>query len=173
MSITVKVTEQMRQEAQNYANLSHDFTSRNHDFHAGGATIASQKMYEGKIGEKAFRALLIEYGISFKEDSTNHDEADLYDFLVGNLKIDIKTRTEDYQTRTLEMVEQFTRRPKDIYVGARYRRELATVEFYGYIEAEELKNANPAQGFGYKTNYWASDDQMKPIEDLLSLLSKL
>ena len=38
--IIVKIEDWMREEAKNYAEQSHDYTSRRHDFHDGGADKA-------------------------------------------------------------------------------------------------------------------------------------
>ncbi|HFH9935022.1 hypothetical protein QSV38_06865 [Streptococcus parasuis] len=96
-------------------------------------------MYFGKLGEKAFKNLLLDNGIPFIEDDTGSDQADEYDFLVKGYKIDVKTRTKSFHTRTLEMVKQFHERPKDVYIVTYYNIEKDQMEFYGYIRADELE----------------------------------
>lgn len=163
----VTLTSDMKRNAEEYARLSHDYTSRLHDFHSGGADIASDKMYEGKLGEEAFKYILMSHDIPFIVDQTGYDSADDYDFLVNGYRVDVKTRTQEYQIRTLEMVDQFHSKPKDIYVGVRLYREDDKAEIYGYITADNLKNANAPKSFGFKLNYWAYDYQMAPIEKLI------
>ncbi|WP_050540525.1 hypothetical protein KQH69_07210 [Streptococcus sanguinis] len=172
MKVVIPITEEMIRIARDYSELSHDYTSRAHDFHEGGADIASQKMYEGKLGEQAFAVWLKNEGIEFTEDRTSHDEADKFDFIVKGYKIDVKTRTEDYQTRTLEMVEQFYKRPKDIYVGARLYRDKNEVELYGIISANKLKKLGQIEKFGYKEDFFAYDSQLSPIQLLKDLKDK-
>lgn len=166
--VIVGIEDWMREEAKDYAEKSHDYTSRGHDFHDGG----SKYMYLGKLGEKAFKKLLLENGIPFIEDHTGPDQADEYDFLVKGYKIDVKTRTQSFHTRTLEMVEQFNERPKDVYVGTYYNAVKDQMEFYGYIRADELKRLYPPENHGYGLNYFAYDKDMKPVEDLLNGLKK-
>lgn len=171
--IIVKIEDWMKEEAKNYAEESHDYTSRGHDFHDGGADEASKYMYLGKLGEKAFKKLLLDNGITFIEDYTGPDQADEYDFLVKGYKIDVKTRTKSYHTRTLEMVTQFRERPKDVYVGTYYNAGKDQMEFYGYIRAEELEQLHSPENHGYGWNYFAYDREMHPVNKLLDDLKKV
>lgn len=164
MGVFVKLTEEMKMKARKYSLDSHDYTSRGHDFHEGGADRASEKMYEGKLGEEAFKEWLIQEGIPFTSDSTGYDTADEYDFLISGYKVDVKTRTEDFHRLTLEIVEQFNNRPKDIYVGARLHRSEEIVEFYGVISAKKLKGLGQITNNGYKENYYAKDNQLGTME---------
>ena len=112
------------EEALSYAKKSRAFTSNRHDFHPGGLDNKQQKMFEGKLGEKAFKMFLIDNDFSFTEDSSPADERDEYDFLLhknglNKLLIDVKTRTKQFHIRTLEMVEQFKNHPKNLYISAR------------------------------------------------------
>lgn len=159
-NILINVTQAMKDEASDYADLSRDYTSRNHDFHEGGPDNAKLKMYEGKIGEKAFRSWLDCEGIPYIEDNTPHDQADYYDFLINGFKIDVKTRTESYHTRTLELVNQFEERPKDIYVSTYYNRDTDNVELIGVISSAKLLSLNQIENHGYLDNYVAYDNQL-------------
>ena len=97
------------QEALDYASASRAFTSNRHDFHPGGLNNKQKKMFEGKLGEKAFKLFLLDNNIPFDEDHSSYDERDEYDFIVNDgyqYKVDVKTRTEQFHIRTLEMVEQ-------------------------------------------------------------------
>lgn len=159
----IKITEDMIEEAKKYAVLSKKYTSRNHDFHEGGESNAVVKMYEGKIGEKAFREWLINEGIPYIEDSTGPDTADEYDFLINNKKIDVKTRTKSFHTRTLEMVSQFHSRPKDFYVGIYLDLDNQEAEIYGFISSDQLQNLSQIEDQGYGDNYVVYDNQLKSI----------
>ena len=92
------------QEALDYARDSRSYTSDRHDFHPGGLDNKQQKMLEGKLGEKAFKLFLQDQGIRFEEDRSSCRERDEYDFLLQGsglvLRVDVKTRTEDYHIRT-------------------------------------------------------------------------
>lgn len=171
--IIIPVTHKMKVEAEAYAKSSQNYTSREHDFHEGGPKNAAKKMYEGKIGEKAFRSLLDIWEISYVEDKTGPDKADYYDFKVGELKIDVKTRTEKFHRNTLEMVSQFKKRPKDLYISAYYNRNEDTVTMLGCITAHDLKNANHPKKFGFKENYYTTDNQLNDIEEVLTDLAKV
>src|SRR4051812_29120115 len=94
----------MIEEAEAYATLSARYTSNRHDFHEGGMANKAKKMFEGKLGEKVFRTWMNQQGLPFDEDSTSHEEADKYDFYVKGHTIDIKTFTQDFHKRLLEMV---------------------------------------------------------------------
>lgn len=134
----IKVTKKMKQEAEEYSTLSREHTARGNDFYEGGANNASIKMYEGKIGEKALKWWLNKEDILYQEDTTSHKNADEYDFLISNFKIDVKTRTRDFHIRTAEMVEQFQKRPKDIYVAAHYHKKTDIVDLIGVISSDKL-----------------------------------
>lgn len=110
------------QEALDYARRSRAYTSDRHDFHSGGLDKKQQKMLEGKLGEKAFKLFLQDNGIRFEEDHSSYEERDEYDFLLQGsglrLRVDVKTRTEEFHIRTLELVEQTISHPKELYVSA-------------------------------------------------------
>ena len=110
------------QEALDYARRSRAYTSDRHDFHSGGLDNKQQKMLEGKLGEKAFKLFLQDNGIRFEEDHSSYEERDEYDFLLQGsglrLRVDVKTRTEEFHIRTLELVEQTISHPKELYVSA-------------------------------------------------------
>lgn len=167
----IKVTEEMKCEALQYSNLSRNHTSRRHDFHEGGADNASLKMNEGKIGEKAFRAWLDKEGIPYTEDSTSFDKADDYDFLINGYKIDVKTRTEDFHIRTLELVEQVENRSKDIYVSVHYHRDTDIVDLIGVISSNKLVQLNQIENHGYEDNYVAYDNQLGNLKDFKNFIT--
>ena len=169
----IDITKEMLDEARAYAKLSHDYTSRKHDFHEGGARIASEKMFEGKIGEKAFRKWLEIHDIPYEEDKSSHENADDYDFMVVGKTFDVKTRTKSFHTRTLEMVDQFYKRPKDIYVSVRYHIDRQQVELLGAISRVQLKRINRIENQGYKDNFVAFDHELSSMDKLKDYLKLL
>jgi len=157
-------------EAVSYAKKSRAFTSNRHDFHPGGLSNKEKKMLEGKLGEKAIKLLLIDNHISFVEDASSFDERDEYDFLLVNdkeqLKIDVKTRTENYHIRTLEMVEQANTHPKDIYISVRLYRESNTVVILGWFSFKDMIKKGQIENQGYLDNYVMYDRDLRPIAEL-------
>ena len=107
------------QAALDYARRSRAYTSDRHDFHSGGLDNKQQKMLEGKLGEKAFKLFLQDNGIRFEEDHSSYEERDEYDFLLQGsglrLRVDVKTRTEEFHIRTLELVEQTISHPSCMF----------------------------------------------------------
>lgn len=153
-------------EALEYAELSKSYTSDRHDFHDGGLNNKKIKMFEGKLGEKIFKMFLLDNNIDFEEDSTSYKEADNYDFILSNnLTIDVKTRTKTYHTRTLEMVEQFNRNPKDIYVSIYLDTSSFSGKIIGWISKEELISNASVENNGYLDNYVLYDNQLNNIKD--------
>ena len=112
MEIIIK--KDLIKEAFEYAKLSKSFTSDTHDFHEGGLNAKQRKMFEGKLGEKGIKQYFIENNINFKEDESSHKDADEYDFIILSTSkkyfIDVKTRTQEFHIRTLEMVKQLKRK---------------------------------------------------------------
>ena len=157
-------------EALSYAEKSKRYTSNRHDFHSGGLNNKKKKMLEGKLGEKAVKILFLENGVSFEEDHSSYDERDEYDFLLINereqLKVDVKTRTEDYHTRTLEMVEQAQKHPKDVFISVRLYRQNNTVELLGWFTYEDMIRKNQIENNGYLDNYVMYDRDLRPISTL-------
>ena len=157
-------------EAVSYAKKSRAFTSNRHDFHPGGLSNKEKKMFEGKLGEKAIKLLLTDNHISFVEDTSSFDERDEYDFLLVNdkeqLKIDVKTRTENYHIRTLEMVEQANTHPKDIYISVRLYRESNTVVILGWFSFKDMIKKGQIENQGYLDNYVMYDRDLRPIAEL-------
>lgn len=154
-------------EALDYAIRSKAYTSNRHDFHQGGLNNKQQKMFEGKLGEKIFKEFLISNGLDFVEDQSPCDEADEYDFLINNLLIDVKTRTKSFHVRTLEMVEQFQNKPKNIYVSVYLHQNLREGEILGWFTSDDLLYKNRIENNGYLDNYVMYDDDLRPLEDLI------
>jgi len=176
MKITIK--DIFEKEAFDYATISKSYTSNRHDFHEGGLDAKQRKMFEGKIGEKAIKQFFIDFNIKFEEDKSSHEEADFFDFIVfdleGNtLKVDVKTRTKSFHTRTLEMVEQMKKKPKDIYFSVRlYETKPFTVDLIGYALKDDFLKVNRIQNQGYLDNYVLFDNELKDVNLLISKLQK-
>lgn len=164
------ITGSLYEEAVSYARKSRAFTSNRHDFHPGGLGNKERKMLEGKLGEKAVKLLFLENHINFIEDPSAYDERDEFDFLLVNenerLKIDVKTRTEDFHIRTLEMVEQAETHPKDIYISVRLYRESNTVKILGWFFYKDMIRTARIENLGYLDNYVMYDCDLRPIRDL-------
>lgn len=168
--MVIQIRDAFIKEAFDYARRSRAYTSNRHDFHEGGLDNKQQKMFEGKLGEKIFKEYLISNGLEFIEDNSSHDVADEYDFLINNLLIDVKTRTKSFHTRTLEMVEQFQNKPKNIYISVFLHENLKEGEIIGWFTADDLLFRNRIENNGYLNNYVMYDDDLRPIEDLISYI---
>lgn len=164
------ITGSLYDEAVSYARKARAFTSNRHDFHPGGLSNKEKKMFEGKLGEKAIKLLFTDNHISFIEDTSSYDERDEFDFLLVNeneqLKVDVKTRTEDFHIRTLEMVEQAETHPKDIYISVRLFRESNTVVILGWFSYKDMIRKGRIENQGYLDNYVMYDSDLRPILDL-------
>lgn len=172
------INDDLYEEALQYAILSRSYTSNRHDFHSGGLNNKQQKMLEGKLGEKAVKLFLQDNKVSFTEDSTNYDERDEYDFLLHNpntsekdLKIDVKTRTKEFHTRTLEMCEQAESHPKDIYISTRLLEDGKTVILLGWITYGDLTEKGKIENNGYLDNYAIYDKDLRPMKVLKDILT--
>ena len=161
------ITGSLYDEAVSYARKARAFTSNRHDFHPGGLSNKEKKMFEGKLGEKAIKLLLTDNHINFIEDTSSYDERDEFDFLLVNeneqLKVDVKTRTEDFHIRTLEMVEQAETHPKDIYISVRLFRESNTVVILGWFSYKDMIRKGRIENQGYLDNYVMYDSDLRPI----------
>lgn len=163
---------QFYESALAYAELSKQYTSNRHDFHAGGLDNKKMKMFEGKLGEKAVEMFFIDNNIPYIKDHTPYYERDAYDFLLQNgeerLLVDVKTRTENYHTRTLEMVEQAQSHPKDIYISVRLYRETNIVKLLGWFTFQDMLAKNQIENQGYLNNYVMYDNDLRPMQELYS-----
>ena len=166
------IPNELYQEALDYAIASRAYTSNRHDFHEGGLDNKQKKMFEGKLGEKAFKIFLQDNDFSFIEDESSPRERDKYDFVLNKtgfqkLLIDVKTRTKHYHIRTLELVEQYSAFPKDIYISARLYEGTRNVKLLGWYTANEMLNINRVENNGYLDNYVMYDNELHPMEDFL------
>ncbi len=171
MTVRIQLTAEMIESAKNYAILSAPHTSNRHDFHGGGLANKATKMFEGKLGERAFQAWLSIEGIITIPDRSSHEVADSFDFIVSGRTIDVKTYTQGFHRRLLEMVEQYRRGPKDSYVATRLhfspfsvRLEsgeiifeleavtTSTVDIIGWVTGREV-GAAKVENLGYQDNY--------------------
>lgn len=177
MSVRIPLAHGMIEPARDYAILSAPHTSNRHDFHGGGLANKARKMFEGKLGERAFGAWLAMEGISNTPDSSAHNVADVFDFMVGGRAIDVKTYTQVSHRRLLEMVEQYQRGAKDYYVATRLHYSpfdvhiqsgeivfdlgAVTTQFVDIIGWASGRQVGEAQveNVGYKDNYriWLDD----------------
>lgn len=167
---TYEVKDEYLKEAKSYAYQSRKFTSNRHDFHEGGLSNKQKKMFEGKVGEKAFKILLDDNKVKYEEDDTPYWERDEYDFLLPghgeSFKVDVKTRTEDFHIRTLEMVEQAQTHPKDVYISARLFKKSNTVKMIGWFSKKDMLRKAKIENNGYLDNYVMYDKDLRPMEDL-------
>ncbi len=166
------IPNDLYQEAIDYARASCAFTSNRHDFHPGGLTNKQQKMFEGKLGEKAFKMLLKDNNFSFEEDHTSPEERDEFDFSLvkpglPRLLIDVKTRTKDFHIRTLELVEQYTNHPKNIYISARWYEGTQKVKLLGWYTDKDMLRKNQIENNGYLDNYVMYDQDLRPIKTFI------
>lgn len=166
------INDDLYNEAIAYAESSKKYTSNRHDFHAGGFDNKRRKMFEGKLGEKAVKMLFDDNGICYEEDETSFDERDEYDFLLINesecLKVDVKTRTENFHIRTLEIVEQARNHPKDIFISVRLFKESNSVRLLGWYTYEDMVVKNQVENQGYLDNYVMYDNDLRPISELMN-----
>lgn len=163
------------QEALSYAELSGAYTSDRHDFHDGGLTNKKRKMFEGKLGEKAFKIFLRANHIPFEEDHTSWRERDEYDFLLHTADgkrylVDVKTRTKAFHTRTLEMVEQAQSHPKDIFISTRLFPDRNTVRLLGWYSYDDMIQTNRIENNGYLDNYVMHDSELRGFQDLIDTI---
>ncbi len=169
----IKITQELIDEALNYASKSKSYTSNRHDFHEGGLDAKQRKMFEGKLGEKILKIIFIGEKIIFEEDKTDHTQADYYDFILPDgTTIDVKTRTEDFHTRTLEMCEQFKKIPKDIYVSVRIFNDKKEGYIIGWFTKEDIVKINRIENNGYLDNFVLYDDELRPLNELIDLIFK-
>ena len=169
----IRIKKQFIEEAYNYAFKSREYTSNRHDFHEGGLNAKQRKMYEGKLGEKIFKQFLIDNNVDFTEDSSSHTEADTYDFIINeNILVDVKTRTKDFHTRTLEMVEQFTKNPKSIYISIRLFSKDKNGFIIGWFGKNDVKRIDRIENNGYLDNYVLFDNELRDINTLLTYIKR-
>lgn len=168
------IEQDLINEAIQYAEKSKSFTSNRHDFHEGGLKNKKRKMFEGKLGEKAVKMFFLDNNVSFVEDDSPFYERDEYDFLLKNenetLTVDVKTRTEDFHIRTLEMVEQAKNHPKDIFISVRLLKGTFTVKFLGWFTYEDMIKKNKIENQGYLDNYVMYDRDLRPMEEFEEIL---
>lgn len=163
----IYIGQDLIDEAQDYALLSKSHTSNRHDFHNGTLDDKQQKMFEGKLGEKIFKQWLIDHNIMYQEDNTHYTKPDEYDFIVNGITVDVKTRTQKFHTRTLEMVEQYNKNPKDVYISVRLYPETFNGNILGWITKEKILKINRVENLGYLNNYVVLDNELTDIAKLL------
>jgi len=172
MEISIK--KELIKEALEYAKLSKSFTSDTHDFHEGGLNAKQRKMFEGKLGEKGIKQFFIENNINFKEDESSHKDADEYDFIIFGVSqkyfIDVKTRTQKFHIRTLEMVKQLHRKKIDIYISVKLsnHKNDYKIKIIGWCTKQDILKINRIENNGYLDNYVMYDNELKNINDLKS-----
>jgi hypothetical protein len=159
------------QEARAYSSLARRYTSDRHDFHDGWLDEKERKMFEGKLWEKIVKMFLIENSRWFQEDPTDYTQADEYDFVLADgTTIDVKTRTQPYHTRTLEMCEQLQAKPKDIYISVRLFPERYAGYIIWWCTSKDLVDIGHIENQGYLDNYVLYDRELRSVESLVERL---
>lgn len=172
MEIIIK--KDLIKEALEYAQLSKSFTSDTHDFHEGGLNAKQRKMFEGKLGEKGIKQFFIANNINFKEDESSHKDADEYDFIIFSASqkyfVDVKTRTQKFHIRTLEMVKQLKRKKIDIYISVKLSNQKNDykIKIIGWCTKQDILKINRIENNGYLDNYVMYDNELRNINDLKS-----
>lgn len=174
MEIVIK--KEFVEEAIDYSKLSRSYTSDAHDFHEGGLNAKQRKMFEGKLGEKGIKQFFIQNEINFVEDKSSHTDADNYDFIVhGTSKkyfVDVKTRTQQFHIRTLEMVKQLQRKKIDIYISVQLFKSDKDykINIIGWCSKNDIIKINRIENHGYLDNYVMYDNELKKIDSLKEIL---
>ena len=168
----IKIKDEFIEEALSYARLSKNHLSNQHSFHNGSLDDKEFKMFQGKLGEKIFKQYMIDNDISFVEDESHHTKADEFDFCISKYLIDVKTRTKEYHTRTLEMVKQFQIKPKDIYVSVKLNMENFEGYIIGWFCKKDIIRINRIENNGYLDNYVLYDKELRDIDTLKSSIRK-
>jgi len=115
-------------------------------------------MFKGELGEKIFKMFLIDNNVLFEEDHTNYTKADYFDFILPNsLKIDVKTRTQHFRTRTNLRI---------LYISVRLYPEQFCGSMLGWFSKEDILRIKRIENNGYLDNYVFYDGELLPIEDL-------
>ena len=131
-------------------------------------------MFEGKLGEKGIKQYFIENNINFKEDESSHKDADEYDFIILSTSkkyfIDVKTRTQEFHIRTLEMVKQLKRKKIDIYISVKLSNQKNDykIKIIGWCTKQDILKINRIENNGYLDNYVMYDNELRNIKDLKS-----
>jgi hypothetical protein len=131
-------------------------------------------MFEGKLGEKGFKQWLDENNFQYNE-WLEYEGADEYDFLVytpQERRLDVKTRTQLFHRRTVEMVEQMKMRPKDIFVSCKLNKGLNgfTVDLLGWATRDDFVNKGTIENLGYLDNHVLYDRQLRDMNELAKIL---
>ncbi len=141
-----------------------------------GDLLSAQErlMLEGQFGEKVVKQYFLMHGIEFGEDDTPYTETntDKYDFLVKELKIDVKTRTKPYHTRLIEKA-RFINKLKDVYISVRLMSVDSPVqaEIVGWAYGDDIKTLGVYEDLGYgKPTYGLRDNQLRTLSELLFIL---
>tara|TARA_B100001057_G_C22657615_1_gene874614 strand:- start:392 stop:916 length:525 start_codon:yes stop_codon:yes gene_type:complete len=172
----IKINDILLKEALDYAKLSRSYTSDTHDFHEGGINAKQRKMFEGKIGEKAIKQYFLNNKIRFTEDKSSFKDADKYDFIIygKNRKflVDVKTRTQKFHTRTLEMVKQIQSKNIDIYISVKLEKIYSKYEvlIIGWCSKKDFIKKNRIENNGYLDNYVLYDNELREINNLFNYL---
>ena len=109
-------------------------------------------------------------------NKSSHTDADEYDFIVyGTRKkhfVDVKTRTQKFHIRTLEMVKQLQRKKIDIYISVRLFKSYKDykINIIGWCSKNDILKINRIENNGYLDNYVMYDKELKKIDSFKKIL---
>lgn len=154
----IQVTQQMITEAREYANKSINKSSSFRD-----------RLFEGALGEIAFREWLLLNRINFKT-CNSYGVSDDYDFKIAGYTVDVKSRMKSTHKNNLVSINQVKENPKEIYVFLQFVNGLnPTFRILGGISNKRMGRL-PQRFFGQKTNHYAKDYELTNIYQIISYI---
>ena len=82
--------------------------------------------------------------------------------------MDVKTRTKEFHTRTLDIKETFDKDPKDFYISVRLYPKKKKGYFLGWDSKEDIININRIENNGFIDNYVLFDNELRNMENLIN-----
>lgn len=166
IKLNIKQVANAYYDAQRIAPL----TKGIQDFHDGSEAQNFHNNFIGKLGEEAFKFLLVERNKWYKEDRGKDNRVDKYDFMVKqegqNRTIDVKTRDGEKHRSILEFKKRIDNgHGKDIYISMMHI-EPFTIEVLGYALREDFLELNIVKNFGWDDNYSVPDNKLRKLSTL-------
>lgn len=170
--IKIPITEEARQKARDFQNKVSQTETLQTPSYTGVAKPTGDAYFVAYLGEWGFAEYLKSQGITYEWLPQPDGKSDEADFIINNLKIDVKTASADFHKNLMMPLSQWNNKQQfnkqmDYYVGTRiYDKH---IEIWGYISNIDFGKTEP-KDFGYGLTIAYPLNKLNSVEELIEIL---
>lgn len=174
-AVTIKVEDDMRKRARDFAKNAVGDTFDRFNY---SQKERLEKIAWGKLGEEVVASFFSSHDLPVEIDYNVYpgtNSIDETDFVINNMKIDLKVGTQNYHKRLLVVKSYFDNgHQSDYYIAVNFYENATIAIVYGFATKLDVAQASVAKWDKINpiADYTILYDDLQPIENLIDLLKK-